>query len=187
MSLWLVRSTNFFICYIVSYTLDHTRSTHTRVPSHIRYTFLRFRVSIFRTDTHSLHTRSFNYGSQTNLYTEEWHHIHNRKRKKYQNIRKIASLRLPEKDNELVWEVSMKSHPDSLCEGLMWSLVFDFRDTTYPFEPPKVTIHSPLNRLLKKAYVVSSSSSLSLSLSLASQHAMANSYHTVRGICTCVR
>ena len=95
----------------------------------------------------------------------------------------IASLRLPEKDNELVWEVSMKSHPDSLCEGLMWSLVFDFRDTRYPFEPPKVTIHSPLNRLLKKAYVVSSSSSHSL----ASQHAMANSYHTVRGICTCVR
>ena len=65
----------------------------------------------------------------------------------------------------------MKSHPFSPYKDAIWTLEIEFPkiegQLMYPFRPPKVTIRSPLNRFLKKAYVVLSFLSLSL---LASQY-----------------
>ena len=66
----------------------------------------------------------------------------------------------------------MKSHPFSPYKDAIWTLEIEFPkiegQLMYPFRPPKVTIRSPLNRFLKKAYVVLSSLSLSLLLNICS-------------------
>jgi ubiquitin-protein ligase len=119
----------------------------------------------------------------TNSRTEDWKTIHTSKKEKFVFLRRIASFVWAVKDiknKRHVWRVSMKSHPFSPYKDAIWILEIEFPkiegQLMYPFRPPKVTIRSPLNRFLKKAYVVLSSLSLSPCFSI---YAMANSYNIV--------
>ena len=110
------------------------------------------------------------------MYTGEWKNIHTSEKEKFVFLRSVASLVWAVKDiknKRHVWQVSMKSHPFIPYKDAVWTVEIEFPkykgELIYPFRPPKVAIRSPLNRFLKKAYVVLSSLSLSLSLLLNMQ------------------